>query len=477
MPGPSFLSYRRLLTHPDPADPFARRVTRVAGEENPGGEFVLYWAQSARRLRNNLALDRAVARANEAGLPVVVYESLRPDYPGANDRIHSFVLEGVAANRADAEARGLRYVFFLPRTPAEARGVVARLAARARLVVTDEYPTFVVRDHVRSFARRSLVALEVVDGNGILPMRAFAKEQYSAKVLRDRAHRMFPDFWRPAADIAEPQRPRFDGSLDIEEFDGGDARAAAASCAIDHSIASVPTRGGRAAALARLDQFIATGLAGYAEQRNRSMRHTSGLSPYLHFGFIGIGEIAGRVLLSEAPAEDIDSFLEEAIIRRELSYNFCFYRDDHGSLSSLPDWSKKTLDAHRRDRRKPTYTAEEFERAATHDEVWNLSQRQLTTTGTMHGYLRMLWGKKIIEWSETPEEAHAVMIDLHQRYALDGRDPNTHAGVLWCFGKHDRPWAPDRPIFGTIRYMSSDSTRKKVDLKQIESALAPALFD
>lgn len=472
MPAHSFVPYRRLLDPRHRVDLFRDRVQRVAGEENLRGEFVLYWAQSARRLRNNLGLEHAIRVANDRRLPVVVYESIRPDYPAANDRIHSFVLEGVARNRADAEARGLRYVFFLPRTRDDARGVVTRLASRARLVVTDEYPTFVVRDHLRSFMRRTPVALESVDGNGLIPMRAFAKEQYSAKFLRDRAHRMFEERWC-AMDESEP-RKAFKGDLDVADYDGRDPRAAAAQCDIDHSVSIVATPGGRAAAIARLEAFVGDGLRGYANERNRDLRHTSGLSPDLHFGHVGIHEVAERVLRSDAPAEDIDSFLEEAVIRRELSFNFCFYREDHDSLTSLPDWAKKTLDAHRGDRRKPQYSYEELEAAATYDDVWNLSQRQLLATGTMHGYLRMLWGKKIIEWSATPEDAHAAMIRMHEKWALDGRDPNTHAGVMWCFGKHDRPWAPQRPIFGSIRYMSSDSTRRKVRLAAVENAIADA---
>jgi len=464
VPGKPFLPYRRLLDHPPPADPFALRVTR-SGIENPRGEFVLYWAQSARRLGRNLALEHAIRTANEARLPVLVYESIRPDYPGANDRIHTFVLEGVRDNAAEAERRGVRYAFFLPRTRDEARGTLRRLAARARLVVTDEYPTFVVQSHTASFLTGSPVAVDLVDGNGILPMRFFEKEQYSAKFLRDRAHRAFPDWWVfPKEESATP----FGGELDFEEYDGSDPTGAARACDIDHSLISAPLHGGRRAALDRLSSFIGSGLIGYAEGRNKFPKHVSGLSPFLHFGFIGIHEIAEAVLRSEAPAEDIDSFLEEAIIRRELSFNLCFFRPDHDSLSVLPDWAKKTIDAHRRDRRKPEFSYEQMEAAQTYDEVWNLSQRQLLACGTMHGYLRMLWGKKIIEWSATPEEAHSTMVSLHERYALDGRDPNTHAGVLWCFGKHDRPWFPERPIFGTLRYMSSDSTVRKVRLGEIE---------
>jgi deoxyribodipyrimidine photo-lyase len=454
----------RLLAHPQPVDPFAVRVTRAGGDENRRGEFVLYWPQSARRLRANLALEHAIARANALGLPVVVYEALRPDYPYANERIHSFVVEGVAQNRRDADLRGLRYLFFLPRTREEARGVVRRLAARARLVVTDDYPTGIVRDQTRAFAARTPVALELVDGNGILPMRAMPKEQYAAKQFRDRSYRVVDRHWTPLRDAEA--RQFFAGTLEVDE-----TLHPLAACEIDHSVAPVATRGGRDAALERLDAFVQDGLPRYAARHNQSAKHTSGLSPYLHFGHLGAHELVERILASGAPEEDVDAFLEQAVIRRELSFNLCFFNEQHASLAALPEWASRTLDAHRGDRRKPLYDAAQLEAAATHDDVWNLAQQQLVRTGTMHGYLRMLWGKKALEWMATPEAAHAFLVEQHARYALDGRDPNTHAGVLWCFGKHDRPWAPQRPIFGMVRYMSSESTRKKVRLGEIADEL------
>jgi deoxyribodipyrimidine photo-lyase len=405
---------RRILREARPVDPFTLRVT-ASGEENRRGDFILYWMQTTRRIEQNLALEYAIAKANAANLPVVVYESLREsgyESQPLHDRIHSFIREGAEANAVDAERHGLRYVSFVPRTPEETLRVVAEAAKEARLVVTDDYPTLAVRELTERFVAGSRVAVHLVDGNGILPMRAFAKEQYSAKFLRDRAHRLFPEYWRFTH---AAQRPL----------------------------------------VAQLD------VTGYSTNRHV----VSGLSPYLHFGRIGVHEVAEHVLFSDAPQEDIDAFLEQLIIRRELSFNFCFYNRAHTSLDCLPDWAKKTLDKHRGDRRKPSYSYEELERGETYDHVWNLAHRQLLDSGTMHGYLRMLWGKKIIEWSDTPEEACATMIHLHDRYALDGRDPNTYAGVMWCFGKHDRPWAPERPIFGSIRWMSSAQTAKKMKLR------------
>jgi hypothetical protein len=405
VPSHSFVPLRRILQQARPVDPFALRVTQL-GEGNGRGEHILYHARSARRLVNNLALDYARGLGRTHRLPVMVAEWL--DEPSLTPRTEAFLRAGVAINAA--AATDVQYLFEPER----------EVIDRARFVVTDDFPTLPVPAY----------ATHLVDGNGILPMRAFGKEQYSAKFLRDRAHRVFADHWQTGTLTGPP-----------------------------HPV---------------LQRFLTDGLPGYATMRNKSLRHSSGLSPYLHFGHISIHEVAERVLYSGAPDEDIDAFLEEAIIRRELSFNFCFYNPAYATLDALPEWAKKTLDKHRGDRRKPLYTYEELERAETYDEVWNLSQRQLLACGTIHGYLRMLWGKKIIEWSATPEEACATMIRLHDVYALDGRDPNTYAGVLWCFGKHDRPWAPERPIFGSIRWMSSEQTAKKVRLKEIEAVVAQA---
>ncbi|MFZ2493675.1 MAG: hypothetical protein WA208_19520 [Thermoanaerobaculia bacterium] len=385
MPDHSFLELRRL---PPAADPFAQRVTQLR-EGNRRGEHVLYWARSARRATNNLALEFA----KTLGPRVVMAEWL--DEPHLTERTEAFIRAGsdVTAARADVE-----YLFEPPHEVVE----------RARYVVTDDFPTLSTPAFVT----------HLVDQNGVVPMRAMKKEHYAAKFFRDK-------FW---------------------------------SCAAPLPLLTPPTEP------LRID--------GYAESHSRSLRFTTGLSPRLHFGHVGVHEVLAAV--RDAPDDDYNAFVEQLVIRRELSFNLCFYNPRYASLDALPEWARTTLDRHRSDRRKPVYTFEELAAAATHDEVWNLAQRQLLVTGTMHGYLRMLWGKKIIEWSETPEMAHAAMIRFHDVYALDGRDPNTHAGVLWCFGKHDRPWAPERPIFGTIRWMSSAQTAKKVRLKEIEEIVGRA---
>jgi hypothetical protein len=385
VPGHSFVPLRRFRAT---GDPLTLRVTQLR-EGNARGEYVLYHARAARRVTNNLALDYA----KSFGLPVIMAEFL--DEPHLSPRIESFLRSASSRNAALAD---VDYRF----EPGH------EVFDRARYVITDEFPTLPIPPR----------ATHVVDGNGLLPMRAMGKEQYSAKFFRDKAHKLFEQFWTAATPA----------SIDLAFLD----------C--------------------------------YSSDRNAA----SGLSPAIHFGHVGAREITAAVLRSDAAAEDIDAFLEQLIIRRELSFNMCFYNDRYDSLEALPEWARRTLDAHRRDRRKPMYSREALEHAATHDPVWNLAQRQLLACGTIQNDLRMLWGKKIIEWSETPEAAHRTMVALHDRYALDGRDPNTHAGILWCFGKHDRPWAPERPIFGMIRWMSSERTAKKIDLREIERRVAEA---
>jgi deoxyribodipyrimidine photo-lyase len=272
----------------------------------------------------------------------------------------------------------------------------------------------------------------------------------------------------PIAEI----KPKFKSSglrLNLREETSiahADIAALLRSANIDHSVRpSQLYRGGRREALKRLKTFVSDRLKNYEKGRNITGEHwTSELSPYLHFGHISATETALAILHAEAPEASIAAYLEELIVRRELSYNFCHFNPKHATLEALPAWARQTLYAHQKDQRPVVYSPEQFESAETHDEIWNLAQRELLATGKIHGYVRMLWGKKIIEWSRTPQAALATMIRLHHRYALDGRNPNTYTGILWCFGKHDRAWGPERQVFGLVRYMTSDRTRRKINL-------------
>jgi deoxyribodipyrimidine photo-lyase len=242
--------------------------------------------------------------------------------------------------------------------------------------------------------------------------------------------------------------------------------ALVASCEIDHSVKpSLSLRGGSSQAKAHLHHFLDQNLARYANEKNEPSAHaTSGLSPYLHFGHISSLQVA---LAAQEHAQEnqlmAGEFLEELIVRRELAFNFARHASYPASLDQLPNWARATLEKHDRDRRPYVYTREQLERADTRDVLWNAAQKELLLRGTMHGYYRMYWGKKIIEWTETHRQALDDMIYLHDRYALDGRDPNTYANILWCFGLHDRPFA-ERPVFGQVRYMGLEGMQRKTDV-------------
>ncbi len=442
------------------------RKLNSAGLRRPA-EYVLYWSQMNRRVEANQALAYAAGLANQLDLPLLFYEGLTCSYPYANDRLHTFILEGVPETQRRLKRLGIGYIFYLRRRAADPNDVLYRLAKRAATVVTDDYPTFVAARHNQSVAGKLDVAFHAVDASCIVPMNRLEKREWAAYTIRPKIHRMLAEYLRPA----DPVRVRRAFPADeespwhtpvVEEC----VPALVASCEIDHSVApSLAFRGGRAAAESRLEHFLEDGLRRYArENRQPSAHATSGLSPYLHFGMISALEVA--LAASEQARRHkwiAEEFLEQLIVRRELAFNFARHAEALDSLSILPEWARETLAHHARDRRQPLYTPEQFERAETHDPLWNATQKELLLRGVIHGYYRMYWGKKIIEWSASHQQALDSMIRLHDRYALDGRDPSTYANILWCFGLHDRPWA-ERPVFGTLRYMSLDGMRRKTDV-------------
>jgi deoxyribodipyrimidine photo-lyase len=419
-----------------------------------------------RRVDCNQALAHAVELANGLNLPVLYYEGLTCSYPEANDRMHTFILEGVPETARRLRRRGIGYCFYLRRRRSDANDVLYRLAGKAAAVVTDDYPAFLAARHNASVPPKIGVALFAVDASCLVPMSMLPKREYAAYTIRPKIHRLLPQYLKPAADWKVrrkwgPAAPEW--HMEVAE---PEIATLAAGCEIDHSVPpSLTFRGGRVAAEKHLRQFLEKNLRRFARDRNNPAAHaTSGLSPYLHFGMISALEVA---LAVKEEAEEhkliVDEFLEELIVRRELSFNFARSVERPESLSNLPDWAKETLRKHAGDKREPAYTRAQFEQAATHDALWNATQKELLLRGKIHGYYRMYWGKKIIEWSPTCQDALETMVHLHDRYALDGRDPNTYTGILWCFGLHDRPWQ-ERPIFGMIRYMSLDGMKRKTDV-------------
>ncbi len=420
-----------------------------------------------RRTTANHALAHAIHLANQLKLPVLFYEGLTYSYRQANDRIHRFVLEGVPDTAAALETMGIGYVFYLRQTPQQPNDILYRLASKAAALVTDDYPTFIAAAHNARVPQKLDIPYLAVDSSCVIPMSKFEKREYAAYTIRPKIQRLLPSYLKPF----EMPRPHFRWKAPIPEFHvpvhADQFAALVAACAIDHSVpASTTFRGGATEARRRLRSFLTRNLKRYAKERNQPAAHaTSNLSPYLHFGMIGALEVAVEVQ-SWAAEHDLSSveYLEEMIVRRELAFNFARYAGEQvESLSCLPDWVRHTLAAHAGDERDPQYTRAQLEAAATYDDIWNATQKELLLRGKIHGYYRMYWGKKIIEWSPTYQEALDTMIFLHDRYALDGRDPNTYTGILWCFGLHDRPWV-ERPIFGMLRYMSYDGIKRKTDV-------------
>lgn len=460
-----------------------------------GRGYVLYWMQMYRRLRHNHALDYAVKCATELGLPLIVYEGLRLDYPWAADRHHHFVLSGMSDNAKDAAALGVTYWPFAESPTQPARGLLRQLCANAALVVSDDFPCFIIPEQSEKLASKIDVAMFAVDGNSVIPLRELGTAVSAAAHLRPRIQKQFAKFWphraQATASFAKLKpwtKPApftlFDTTQDLDAF--------IATLPIDHSVKRVKSPlGGRAAGLAQLDAFIEKRLNGYSEFRSipaaPARGHSSGLSPYLHFGHVSIDEVVERALQAGGGFDpialmerktgkregfyslnnDVSGFLDEAITWRDVGFHWhSLRRQDTKSLATaLPAWAQATLAEHLADERQLRYTLEELESGTTHDNLWNAAQKELVVTGMMHNYLRMLWGKKVLEWSATPEQGYQVLEHLNNKYALDGRNPNSYTGILWCFGLFDRPWFPVRKVFGTIRYMSSDNTGKKFKLQ------------
>ncbi len=430
---------------------------------HPQAKYVLYWSQMNRRVDSNHALAHAVNRANELGLPVLYYEGLTCSYPNANDRLHTFILEGVPEQARRLRQLGIGYCFYLRRRTSDPNDVLYRLAEDAACVVSDDYPTFVAARNNASVPIRLPVLYEVVDSSCVVPTSRLEKREYAAYTIRPKIRRLLPEYLKPCPEVEVTRRWDLGVPVWHTPAAAEDIPALVASCEIDHSVRpSLGFTGGRLAAERALRLFLENKLRRYARERNEPAAHaTSGMSPYLHFGQISSLEIA---LAVKHYAEEHDliaeEYLEELIVRRELSFNYARHVEVPDALENLPDWARKTLQDHAHDLRQPSYTYEQFAQAETHDPLWNACQKEMLLRGKIHGYYRMYWGKKIIEWSPTCQDALETMVRIHDIYALDGRDPNTYTGILWCFGLHDRPWQT-RPVFGSIRFMSYDGMKRK----------------
>jgi deoxyribodipyrimidine photo-lyase len=471
---------------------------------DPTRDVVVYWQTMARRTRYNFALQHAVRTALALGKPLVVLEALRAGYPWASARLHRFAIDGMADDAAAYAKARVAHLPYVEPEPGAGGGLLETLAARACVVVTDEFPEFFLPRMLAAAGRKLDAAgtrLEAVDGNGLLPLRAAGRAWPTAPHFRRHLQKTLPEHltWFPAEDaLADaprlpPLSPALGAWLDEVRarwpaaspalLSGGGAEGARALAAlpIDHDVPPVPFRGGARKGDAVLRGFVGEKLGSYKARRNEAEDPSnSGLSPYLHWGFVSAHAVFAAVAEREdwtpdrlAPrpngkregwwgmGPDAEAFLDEVVTWRELSYNTAHYVDGHDTYPTLPDWARATLEAHRRDPRAELFTRDQLEAGATYDALWNATQGQLRADGRIHNYLRMLWGKKFVEWTRAPEEALELMLHLNNRWALDGRNPNSTSGITWVLGRYDHAWQ-ERPVLGKVRPMSSAATARKI---------------
>jgi deoxyribodipyrimidine photo-lyase len=469
-----------------------RALNRHPRRQN--GRYVLVYMVATRRLSYNYALQRGVDLAREHNVPLVVLEALRCGYQYASDRFHAFVLQGMAEKVAAlADSPVLYHPWVEPEVDA-GKGLLAAWSADALAVVSDDHPGFFLPRMLQAAARQVDCVFEVVDSVGLLPLSTTPKAHARAHDFR----RFFQKTARPHLEARPDRDPLARMPADhprLTELPASiSARWPAASAdllaakpealaalPIDHTIGPVPLHGGSRAARARWRRFLDDRLPAYSSGRRVvKAEMSSGLSPWLHFGHISVHELLEDIEERFSPVpddhappngkrhgwwglpEDVEAFLDELVTWREVGHHFVHHIPNADDYDTLPEWARTTLEEHADDPRPAIVSLEDLAAGRSPDPLWNAAQRQLLLDGRMHNYLRMLWGKRILEWTPHPRDALAVMLELNDRYALDGRDPNSLTGICWVLGRFDRAWGPERPIFGKIRYMSSDNTAKKL---------------
>jgi deoxyribodipyrimidine photo-lyase len=476
------------------AVPAARIRTATPEPIQSHGKFVLYWMTAFRRLHSNFALQRAVELAVELQRPLLIFEAVRVSYPWASDRFHQFIIDGMRDHASQVASTSVGYLAYVEPRRGDGHALAQTLAEQACAVVTDDFPCFFHPAMYQRIVHQWRSYVELVDSNGILPIHAADRtftvahsyRRYMQKAIAAEApvfpvddpldHPKLPSWKGKAASLAP--RWKFLSSTELGRMD-------LSTLPIDHSVGPTGERGGRVAALQCLERFVSKRLDSYAEDRNEpEVQGSSNLSSYLHFGHVSphevfravtqtvpkwslvkIGKPNGKMTGFWNLKEDTEAFMDQLMTWREIGFNMCAREPNYDRYESLPGWAQTTLAEHASDPRPKVYSLAQFDRAETYDTLWNAAQTQLVREGRIHNYLRMLWGKKILHWSESPQAALEIMIHLNNKYALDGRDPNSYSGIFWVLGRYDRAWGPERPVFGKIRYMTSESTRSKYSVK------------
>lgn len=438
-----------------------RKRVRVLKEEGTKSGPIVYWMSRDQRIEDNGALLFSQEQALRQKEPLAVVFCLLPRFLDATIRQYGFMLRGLQEVEASLSRKNIP-LFLLEGSPErEIPGFVKKY--KAAKLVTDFDPLRIKRRWKESVAKNITIPFYEVDAHNIVPCwMASSKQEYGAYTLRPKIKRLLPEFLEKFPGL---KKHPFAWREEAGRIDWDKIRK---TVKVDTSVPEVSwIQPGEKAARKTLQHFLKKKLHRYNEKRNDpNLNAQSDLSPYLHFGQISAQRIALEVKKADANTLSKEAFLEELIIRRELSDNFCFYNQNYDSFEGFPGWAKKTLRKHRKDRREYLYSLRQFEEAGTHDDLWNAAQIEMVKRGKMHGYMRMYWCKKILEWTKSPEEALEVAIYLNDRYELDGRDPNGYTGIAWSIGGvHDRAWG-EREVFGKIRYMSYKGCRSKFDIKR-----------
>ncbi|MCA9128750.1 MAG: deoxyribodipyrimidine photolyase [Planctomycetales bacterium] len=459
-------------------------------------DWVLYWMTAFRRTGYNFALQHACSLAEKLNRPLLILEALRVRYRWASVRMHRFVIEGMRDNQEMCEKQNIAYYPYVEPKPGAGEGLLRALADRACVVVSDDFPCFFHPQMIRKSAAKLNVSMQVVDSNCLMPLahadRTFTVAHSYRRWMQKELPQFLDDFpvaqpLRSKSVCALPQLASLPASIARKWPRADLARLLEAGglrdLPIDASVGEAPLAGGAVQAQKLMQQFVKKRAQTYEHDRNEpALSGSSELSAHLHFGHIGTHEIFYNFMRSRDwnPARinkvngkvqgfwgldaNAEAFLDQLCTWREIGFNMCWREPQYALFRSLPSWAKQTMDEHRHDPREYQYSLAQFEEARTHDKIWNAAQRQLVQEGKIHNYMRMLWGKKILHWSPSPEQALKTMLHLNNKYALDGRDPNSYSGIFWVLGRYDRAWGPERPIFGKIRYMTSDNTARKYDL-------------
>lgn len=426
------------------------------------GDFVLYWMQQSQRAEYNHALEYAVQQANKIDQGVLVVFGLMDDYPEANLRHYTFMLEGLKETAAALGKRGIKMIV-QKGNPAD---VALAAGQKASLIVCDRGYLRHQKQWRKKVAKDADCRVVQIESDVVVPLEVVSdKAEYAARTIRPKIHKHISHF---LTEFKPTEIKKSSLQLRIKGIDLSDINAVLKEMSIDRDVLPVSRffKGGTSQARKIFAEFLRRRFKNYVENRNQPQTDdVSHMSKYLHFGQISPLYLALKVHdTDKRPKEAREAFIEELVVRRELAMNFVYYTPDYDSYQCLPNWAQKTLSEHKKDKREHTYTRRQLENAKTHDDYWNAAMREMASTGFMHNYMRMYWGKKILEWTPTPEQAFKTTLAINNKYFLDGRDANSYTGVAWVFGVHDRAWF-ERPIFGKIRYMAASGLERKCDIQ------------